>query len=192
MKKIFALIGAFIVGAGSGVGGCYILLKKKYEDRFQKDREEMIAYYRNKQPKKVEQKPATEEPEFTEEERTDMMAEARRISDENKYRRQYGNVVEDPVVDDSLAVVTGPYIIDGITEAGTLEGYEQITLRCYEDGVIVDDEGEVLTEEDIEEYVGTKNIDELYRAGADSIYVRNDKWKRDYEIIEKIGRYADD
>lgn len=195
MKNKLTSILSFFVGAASGAAGVYIFIKKKYEARFQKDREEMIEYYRKKGVKETKviepEEPATEEVSFLDDERTDMMTEARKIADANKYRTQYSNIPPEPVVDESLAIKGGPYIIDSV-DFGTMEDYELRTINCYEDGTLTNERDEALTEEEIEEYVGSKNVDALFRIDSDSIYIRNDELQLDYEIIARIGRYADD
>ena len=195
MNAKIASIISFVVGALSGTIGTYIFIRKKYDDEFQKKRDEMIAYYQNK----VGKQETTEPPAVLEEDKeTDMMEEARRLSEENGYKRPYHEIdrvvtmEETPPYDPSNDTERDlPYIVDGV-EFGSQEGYEMCVLNCYEDGVVTDEKNEVLTEDDIEECVGSKNIDQLYRVEGDSIYVRNDRLKRDYDIIERIGRYADE
>lgn len=183
--KVTGLV-SFVFGALSGAGATYIFIKHKYDADFQKKREEMIEYYEKKVDK---QNTAIEEPtlEKEEPEKTDMMAEARRISEEQGYKKSYNTIDASEKTEHEA-----PYIVDDM-DFYAEDSYEKHTINCYEDGTVTDENGEVLSEAEVEEQVGTKNIDKLYREEmSDSIYVRNDRLMRDYEVIEKIGRYADE
>lgn len=67
-------------------------------------------------------------------------------------------------------------------------GYTTISLTCFADGVLADENGVVI--DDVEEIVG----DALNHFGEyedDSVYVRNDAKRCDYEILRDEREYAE-
>lgn len=81
----------------------------------------------------------------------------------------------------------GPYVItpDEFDE----NGYETVSLTYFADKVLVDDEWEVVTDLD-----GTIGRDSLNRFGEyedDSVFVRNDELRIDYEILYDPRNWSD-
>lgn len=199
-KPIIAIV-SFLLGAGTGGIGAYIFVLKKYQNDFSKKQKEMIEYYEKKskepeKPKQEEPKPV-EKPRFTKAERRDMMEEARKIAEQEGYKRNYGKIFQKeketdapddiPAPDDPLSLT--PYVIDE-TEFGSMEMYEIRTLHLYSCGTVTDDDDEPLSEEEIENLVTLEAVITLKEDPyKDSIYVRNDRLRIDYEIIEEVRRY---
>lgn len=80
-----------------------------------------------------------------------------------------------------------PYIISP-DEFGE-EGYETVSLTYYSDNVLVDDYDEVV--DDINEVVGKDFAVYFKEHEDDSVYVRNDSKKCDYEILRDYETYFD-
>lgn len=73
-----------------------------------------------------------------------------------------------------------PYIISP-NDFGILDSYAQISLTYYtEDNVLADDEDEIV--EDIDNTVGEDFADHFGDYEDDSVFVRNDRLRCDYEI----------
>ena len=72
-----------------------------------------------------------------------------------------------------------PYVISP-EEFGEFEEYERISLTYYADGVLVDDNNEVV--DDVEDIVGDA-LDHFGEYEDDSVFVRCDERKCDYEIL---------
>ena len=81
-----------------------------------------------------------------------------------------------------------PFVIDP-SEFGENPEYDTETLTYFADGVLVDDVDDVIEEPDI--VVGLENLKIFEEFGAAYIYVRNDIYKTDYEIIRDDWNYSD-
>ena len=80
-----------------------------------------------------------------------------------------------------------PYVISP-AEFGNLDGYDIQTLKYYEaDDTLTDDDDNVVDEE----LVGSASLSAFGDYEDDTVYVRNERLKRDYEILRENGRYTD-
>ena len=80
-----------------------------------------------------------------------------------------------------------PYIINP-DEFGDNDEYSTKTWMYYADFTVTDEEGEIVS--DAQNHIGDALTD-LIQSGDNSIYVRNDNNKCDYEIIRSDMRYSD-
>lgn len=85
---------------------------------------------------------------------------------------------------------TSPYVIPP-QEFGTNAGYEEISLTLYADGTIADDDDNPMSEEDIAETIGRECLKHFGEYEPDSVFVRNDDMRTDYEILQDERRYED-
>lgn len=81
-----------------------------------------------------------------------------------------------------------PYVISP-DEFGQDESYETISLTYYADGVLADDDDEMV--EDVENLVGFDSLNHFGEYEDDSVFVRNDRLKCDYEILLDHRKYTD-
>lgn len=81
-----------------------------------------------------------------------------------------------------------PYVISP-DEFGEFYDYEKISLTYYADQVLADDDDELV--EDIEETVGFESLNAFGEYEDDSVFVRNDRLKCDYEILLDQRKYSD-
>lgn len=83
-----------------------------------------------------------------------------------------------------------PYVITP-EEFGELEdeGYETIVLSYYTDGILADDSHFIV--EDVDSVVGNDFADHFGEYEDDSVHVRNDRLKTDYEILLEARAYKD-
>ena len=81
-----------------------------------------------------------------------------------------------------------PYVISP-DEFGTNEDYDTISLIYYADGVLTNDADEVI--DNVEEIVGKKALNSFGEYEEDSVFVRNDLIKVDYEILRDLDTYED-
>lgn len=201
-KYIMAII-SFFGGVVTGGLGVYIAKMTKYNKDFQKKLKEMEAYYAKKGHKT---KPATkkdkETPKITTAERKDMMDEAKKIAAREGYKKHYGRIILDedddaivyeeedaPIPDDVTSL--RPYLIEP-NQFGDQEMYEMETWSLYQDGVVTNEEDAPMDEETIENYIPIDALEQLKASDEDSVFVRNESRRTDYQIIKVIGRYADD
>lgn len=75
------------------------------------------------------------------------------------------------------------------TEFDMLDDYDVIELTYFSDGVLVDDDGQVIT--NIDAVVGEESLKHFGEYEDDCVHVRNDRLKCDYEIIKDLETYAD-
>jgi hypothetical protein len=82
----------------------------------------------------------------------------------------------------------GPYVIPP-EEFGEIRHYGKISLTCYADGILADDGGELV--DDVEGTVGADSLMKFGEYEDDSVFVRNDRLKCDYEILLDQRKYSD-
>lgn len=80
-----------------------------------------------------------------------------------------------------------PYVIPP-AEFGELTGYEQVSLTFHSDDVLTDDLGE-LVDDDIGELIGEDFSTHFGEYEEDSVYIRNDSKRCDYEILRDLDPY---
>ena len=168
---------AFILGAAIGVGGTYTYFKKKYEAMAQEEidsvKESLSKLYEKKAT--VQQKPDIQE----------VMAERRKKAAEAK--KEMADILKTTGYN-ADAGPEGPYVISP-QEFGEKPEYERISLTCYADGVVTDDGDEVL--DDWADLVGPDALTHFGEYEDDSVFVRNDILKADYEILKDLSPYHD-
>lgn len=74
-------------------------------------------------------------------------------------------------------------------EFGEHDDYETISLTYYADQILADDCDDVI--EDVEGTVGIESLTHFGEYEDDSVFVRNDKLKCDYEILLDYRKYKD-
>lgn len=82
-----------------------------------------------------------------------------------------------------------PYVIDP-WDFGGEDGYETITLNYYADGVLTDDDDDVIEDEEIDDIVGKDFAEHFGEYEKDCVCVRNDRLKTDYEICRDLIEYS--
>lgn len=124
------------------------------------------------------------------------------IADELEYERArvaqleektYNNIVKDyggatDYKDSEVNPVRGPYVITP-EELGEVDEYDTTTLYYYADGVLVTLQDEVV--EDVLDTVGLDFHTHFGEYEDDSVCIRNEKHKCDYEILKDSRNYAD-
>lgn len=181
MKGLFIFAAGLVAGA---VAGAYLVKDKVMTDA-KAEIEEVREYYKSKKEskKEIEEKPeVNEEKENVEE----LVNEYEEIVKNSGYTN-YNKMSEQPKVE-KVSSVDMPYVIDP-EEFGALDDYDTMTLTYFEDKVLVDDVDEVIDQPD--PVVGLDNLKVFEEYGARSMYVRNDIWKIDFEIIKDDWNWSD-
>lgn len=88
------------------------------------------------------------------------------------------------------APVLAPHVISP-DEYGDQEGYDEISLTYYSDGTVADDSDRAMADDEIEETIGKDSLTHFGEYEDDSVFVRNDRLKADYEILMDQRTYAD-
>lgn len=193
MKK--SVKAAFIFSAGAAVGSIltWKLVKTRYERIAQKEIDSVKAVFSRRKAETSERK--EKEPE--ENNRT-MADEAREKPDIAKYTEklmEYGYIYEQDDTrpekrsDESVKKETErPYVIDP-DDFGEFDDYDKISLTYYSDGILADDQDEII--EDIDDIIGSDSLGHFGEYEDDAVHVRNDMLKADYEILRDFRTYEE-
>ena len=184
---------AFIAGAGIGSVCTWQLLKRKYELIAQEEIDSVKAAYAER--KIVEEVGKS----FVEGFRDGLkVAEDRTSKDEDDmdFKKDASIIQKEGYTDYSKTVeekkgaafVEKPYVISP-EEFGEFEEYEKISLTYYADEVLADENDEEV--DDVDEIVGKESLNHFGEYEDDSVFVRNDRLKCDYEILLDQRNYSD-
>ena len=193
----------FVLGAAAGSLATWKLIEKKYKDIAQEEidsvKDTFSKMKKNEYPDKLEDYPDFEE--FDDSDDSDDVEEEpkpeQKIDRNNKpdiveYAKilsetGYTNYAErqdkkekkgvEPVEDER------PYVISP-DEFGEKDGYENVTLTYYADGVLTDYFDNVIT--NVDEVVGFDSLDHFGEYEDDVVFVRNEKMETDYEILRDL------
>lgn len=108
---------------------------------------------------------------------------AQRVQAAKNYTKYSQTVVPKP----EPHTVEAPYVISP-DEFGELNGYAQISLTYFDDGILADEKGVIV--DDPEEIVGDA-LDHFGEYEEDSVFVRSDPKRCDYEILRDLRSYAE-
>jgi len=85
-----------------------------------------------------------------------------------------------------------PYIIPFDSFDESMPDYDKNTVEYFSgDGVVTDWLGEIVSTDSVEKLIGSENLKRL-SDGTPTIYVRCEKYRQDFEVILKQGRYSDE
>lgn len=184
---------AFIAGAGIGSVCTWQLLKRKYELIAQEEIDSVKEAYSTRESIEKAGK------SFVEGFRDGLkVAEDRTQKDEgNVDFKKYASIIQKEGYTDysrsveekkGEAFVEKPYVISP-EEFGEFEEYEKISLTYYADEVLADENDEEV--DDVDEIVGEESLNHFGEYEDDSVFVRNDRLKCDYEILLDQRNYLD-
>lgn len=202
-KSIFGVIG-FVLGAAAGSLVTWKLIEKKYMDMADDEIRSVKEMYRSKivNPEVLDEKNddvfvARKGPEFTVS--MELTDEGKKLvdklnnltatyaSDDDKpdytaysQAKEKHNVFDDAMPTEPEAKHDEPYIIDP-TEFGEFSEYEQRELTYYKDGVICENDTDMIDPYDI---FGDLDVgDHFGEYENDRVFVRDDRRQVDYEIL---------
>ena len=184
MKGLLIFAAGLAVGAVAGA----VIVKNKVLADAKAEIEEVREYYRESRGvvEEVEEKEEVKEVEKKEYELKDIQ-----VKDEPKTGlTNYSQITKMYMSKDEFQspMYDDPFVIDP-SEFGENPEYDTETLTYFADGVLVDDVDDVIEEPDI--VVGLENLKIFEEFGATTVYVRNDIYKTDYEIIRDDWNYSD-
>lgn len=178
-------------GIGIGIGVVWYYFDKKYKDEMSKKIEEIMAESKKVKPVKStaselpakvntvdEVKSTVTSVETTKVNYSKLINKEKYVGDESTENAEEETDYEKP------------YVISPL-EFGDKEdeGYTTVSLMFYSDGLLADDMGEVI--ENIDETVGVDSLNHFGEYEDDSVFVRNDRLKIDYEILLNNKRLVD-
>lgn len=157
----------FSVGLATGYTLARKMLKDKYERLVQEEVDSVKAALRGYTQEKDE--PALDNDEDV----------SRR--DRINYR-QYGESLKYIQKQEEKQPDLEPRVISP-DEFGEMDEYDQISLTYYADKTLADDSDHPMSDDDIEETIGKESLSHFGEYEQDSVFVRNDRLKADYEIL---------
>ena len=186
MKGLLIFAAGLAVGAVAGA----VLVKNKVLADAKAEVEEVREYYRSARGK-VNREDNEEVEEVKEVEKKEYELKDIQVKDEPKTGlTNYSQITKMYMSKDEFQapMYDDPFVIDP-SEFGENPEYDTETLTYFADGVLVDDVDDVIEEPDI--VVGLENLKVFEEFGATTVYVRNDIYKTDYEIIRDDWNYSD-
>jgi len=177
----------FVLGVAVGSVVTWRYVEKKYEQIAQDEIDSVKEVFSKR------------EAEFTEDTEVQIKADNAREKPSiieyaaHLHERGYTNysdmVDEKPeeVKEESMSI-DKPYVITP-EEFGDLDDYEIISLTYYADQILADDNDVIV--DDIEDVVGFDSLNSFGEYEDDSVFVRNDRLKCDYEILLDQRKYSD-
>lgn len=193
---------ALIAGGAAGFLGARSYFSGKYEALYQKEVEALRAAYRaedaltRKQEttdmevkKKAEQ--AKAKPELTR-----YVNYARQLGyreDEQEKPEPEAPRIEPILVLEKAETIANPkkpYVVPP-DEYGTFDNFETISLTFYADHILADDDDRQISQDEIEHTVGSDSLTHFGEYEEDSVFVRNEELKCDYEILLSQKEYSE-
>ena len=181
MKNV--LINALIFAAGAGIGSVvtWKIVKTKYEKIANEEIASVKEYYAQREAEKEEacyegdEIPISEVKPDPEEV---VKKEYKELIEQNEYSNEE---IED--------VGTKPYVISP-DEFGELDDYTIVSLNYYQkDNVLADDYNQII--KNVDELVGKRSLQRFGEYEEDSVFVRNEMLKTDYEILLDIRSFKE-
>lgn len=183
MNSKVAFILGTIIGAGIGVICTYSYFKDKYEKLAEEDFNSRRVFDEDKKEESVE--PVVEKTADSRTVDKPSIAECAAILQREGYVN-YSDM-QNKKQKQEIAV-DRPYVIQP-SDFGEFDDYEKISLTYTADGVLLDDMNEIV--DDIDETVGEDSLEHFGEYEDDSVYVRNDAKKCDYEILLDQRNYQE-
>ena len=200
------IVNVFMFATGIAIGSVvtWKLIEKKYEEKIQKEIDSVKEIFSKKGPVVVHTAP-----EKKEENKESVTEEIRKIYNNVISDKGYTNYSEfagtdsdeeaeseseddeddeKPVYAEKDTDMDEPYVISP-DEFGELENYEKISLTYYADDILADEFDGLV--ENVDSIVGLDSLTTFGEYEDDSVFVRNDKLKCDYEILRDLRRWED-
>lgn len=180
----------FTAGAVIGSVVTWKLIKTKYEQLAQEEIDSVKAVYCPH-----EDEPESETPDNNIEKgyvpnATDLNSYAETLAAQGytDYANAKNGIVNTTKPVEEVDDVERPYVIS-YEDFGELDNYNIVSLIYFNDGVLTDSQYEPV--EDADSIVGLESLEHFGDEEDDSVFVRNDKRKTDYEILKDERNYAD-
>lgn len=188
-NKIVGIL-AFIAGAAVGSAVTWKYLNDKFERLVEEEIESVKDAYaeRNYTPIESEES-VSEQPVRPTYEKPDLMEYAAKIKAAGYSNDTTTNNEEAEEEDDDMGD-NKPYVI-APEEFDTKDGYEAVSLTYYNDGVVADEWDVPVPESDFDYLFGSESLTHFGEYEDDSVFVRNDALKADYEILKDERNFSD-
>jgi len=183
---------AFIFGAAIGASISWYYAKSRYERIAQEEIDSVKEVFSKKRSNSIDNNPDNLKAKVTEEsknpsiEKPDMMEYVTQIKSEKYVDYSSKNALkQESNVNDS---VKRPYVIPP-DSFGEFDDYSTISFMYYADHILADEMDQPV--ENVEELIGFESLTHFGEYDDDSVYVRNDLRKTDYEILRSLRTYSE-
>ena len=164
----------FTIGAAIGSAVTCKIVKDKYERLAQEEIDSVKKVFSVKKEKEETEEEKDEE-EIKEEVKSEYAAKV----------KEYGYSPDDEEDDEDM---DKPYVISP-NEYDEL-GYKTVSLEYFEDGVLLNEQGKIIKNAD--DLIGIDPSEHFGEYEEDSVFVRNDRLRTDYEILKREGLYSEE
>lgn len=195
MNCKFTNVFMFAAGAVIGSAATWFVLKNKYEQRVQEEVEsvkEALSGLTNNVEESAEETESEDEEDaeeyhqvnwdeledLDEEETDEELEEYANLT--NLYSSEKGGAEK---VKTKKPYVISPY------DFGEIDEYHKIDLTYYADGVLEDEDGEIVS--DIDELIGVDSLNTFGEYEDDAVFVRNERLMTDFEILKDYRTYKE-
>lgn len=173
MSKILT----FTTGVAIGSIGTWYFLKTKYEQKVQEEIDSVKAVYSKRNDSKTK--------ETHKKEHESSISEYNEVVKNMNYVN-YSDISKEEVKKETMN--EKPYVISP-EDFGEIDEYDRISLTYYSDNILADDLDEIV--ENVDDVVGVESLTHFGEFEDDSVFVRNDKKKCDFEILLDERKYSD-
>ena len=201
------IINIFMLAVGVTIGSAvtWVYSQKKYSQLIQSEIEKTKEYYSDKESDKSEEKDIQdpEEEKRLEEEKKKAVQTSADIINQSGYdmtsysdytrfskpKEEHPETVQKNLEtfgsDENFPVVIAP------ESYGEIEDYATHEYTYYKDGVIVDDDGDVIDPEKVRSMLGIDFASHIGDFEADAVHIQNDLMKTYFEILAEPYDYND-
>lgn len=173
----------FCLGASIGAVGAYFVVKKKYDEMLRNEVESVKEVYRAKA-----EAAESDSNDISENEIRPSMAEKPEMMDYYNTIRNEKYIEPEEEKDNSDQNIPEAMYVIAPDSYGELD-YDTISFNYWADGVLTDEDDNVV--DDYEDIIGGKALNSFGEYEEDSVYVRNDVLRVDYEILKDIRKFSD-
>lgn len=205
MHRTITNIFMLAVGAAIGSAATWVYSQKKYSQLIQSEIEKTKEYYSDKESDKPEEpdiQDPEEEKQLEEEKKKAVQTSADIINqsgyDMNSYsdytrfskpKEEHPETVQKNLEtfgsDENFPVVIAP------ESYGEIEDYATHEYTYFKDGVVVDDDGDVIDPEKVRSMLGIDFASHIGDFEADAVHIQNDLMKTYFEILAEPYDYND-
>lgn len=195
MKSKFINVLMFAAGAAIGSAVTWKIVKTKYDRIVQEEIDSIREAFDNDNSDNQESEDYTEEEAEASEDENMMQIRWEDLEDldelkeeESNDTAQYAQIASNYTnkKGGTDSMEPKPYVIDPY-DFGEADGYNTIELTYYADGTLEDEDHNVVT--DIDELIGPKALTTFGEYEDDSVFVRNEYLRTDFQILKDYRTY---
>lgn len=185
MNNVLIYIGVFSLGAAVGAAVSWRFLRTKYEKIAQEEIDSVKEVFNEKAEKMKNNADNKYEDESDYFKKPETKVEKTLYS---KFLKDIGYKNESEKEEGKTEMKNlKPYVISP-DEFGEND-YETVSLVYYEDKVLTYDNGDRI--DNVDDIVGKESLTTFGQYEDDSVFVRNDRLKKDFEVLADVRNYSD-